>query len=183
MIFYEVSVGGRNYRIQIAPAANVPSGDSPTQPSTTRAGEVHWNVLLDGREIPVSCVPLGSDALSLIVNGESFDVRRERVGEGRIFVRGRAYDCSVQDPRSLRNRKRAGLAEAGEHKLAASMPGKVIRLLAGEGDNITAEQGILVIEAMKMQNEVRSPKDGQLKKLLVRQGANVVAGEVLAIIE
>jgi biotin carboxyl carrier protein len=141
------------------------------------------NVLLDGREISVSCVPLGSDALSLIVNGESFDVRRERVGEGRIFVRGRAYDCTVQDPRSLRSRKRAGLAEAGEQKLAASMPGKVIRLLAGEGDKIAAEQGILVIEAMKMQNEVRSPKDGQLKKLLVREGTNVVAGEVLAIIE
>jgi len=183
MTFYEVSVGGRTYRIQIAPAADVSSGDTPAQPSTTRAGEVHWTVLLDGREIPVSCVLLSSDALSLIVNGESFDVRRERVREGRIFVRGRAYDCSVQDPRSLRSRKRAGLAEAGEHKLAAAMPGKVIRLLAGEGDKLTAEQGILVIEAMKMQNEVRSPKDGQLKKLLVRVGTNVVAGEVLAIIE
>jgi biotin carboxyl carrier protein len=183
MIFYEVSVSGRTYRIQIEPAANVPSGPAQGQSSATHSDEVRWKVLIDGREIPVSCVPLGSDALSLIVNGESFDVRRGRVGEGRIFVRGRAYECSVQDPRSLRSRKRAGLAEAGEQKLAASMPGKVIRLLAGEGDNITAEQGILVIEAMKMQNEVRSPKDGRLKKLLVREGTNVVAGEVLAIIE
>jgi biotin carboxyl carrier protein len=88
----------------------------------------------------------------------------------------------VRDPRSLR-RKRAGLAEAGEQKLTASMPGKVVRIIANLGDQITAGQGVLVIEAMKMQNEVRSPKDGQLKKLLVRQGANVVAGEVLAIIE
>jgi biotin carboxyl carrier protein len=63
------------------------------------------------------------------------------------------------------------------------MPGKVVRIVAAVGDQIKAGQGILVIEAMKMQNEVRSPKDGQLKKVLVRQGANVLAGEVLAIIE
>ena len=56
-------------------------------------------------------------------------------------------------------------------------------IIAAVGDQIKAGQGILVIEAMKMQNEVRSPKNGQLKKLLVRQGANVVAGEVLATIE
>lgn len=182
MIFYQVNVGGRGYRIQMEPAS-VSSGRTNDQPSANLAGEAHWKVLLDGREIPVSCVPLGPDALSLIVNGESFDVRREQVGGGRIFLRGRVYECSVQDPRSLRSRKRAGLAEAGERKIAASMPGKVIRLLAREGDKLTAEQGILVIEAMKMQNEVRSLKDGQLKKLLVREGANVVAGEVLAIIE
>jgi len=89
----------------------------------------------------------------------------------------------VSDPRSLRTRKRAGLADFGEQKLTASMPGKVIRIIATVGDQIKAGQGILVIEAMKMQNEVRSPKNGQLKKLLVGQGANVVAGEVLATIE
>ena len=53
------------------------------------------------------------------------------------------------------------------------MPGKVVRIIASVGDQISAGQGILVIEAMKMQNEVRSPRDGQLKKLLVGQGANV----------
>ena len=63
------------------------------------------------------------------------------------------------------------------------MPGKVVRIAVSVGDQIAAGQGILVIEAMKMQNEVRSPKEGQLKKLLVREGANVIAGEVLAIIE
>ncbi len=182
MVFYEVSVGGRKHRIQLEPA-NASSGHSKDKAPTTHNEEARWNVLIDGREIPVSCVPLGTDALSLIINGESFDVRREAVGEGRIFVRGRAYECAVQDPRSLRSRKRAGIAETGERKVTASMPGKVIRLLAREGEKITAQQGILVIEAMKMQNEVRSPKDGQLKKLVVREGTNVVAGEVLAIIE
>jgi biotin carboxyl carrier protein len=185
MILYEVSIGGRSHQIEIERAASASSGSTQGQPiATRRSNEVQCNLRLDGREIPVSYAPLGSDGLSLLVNGESFEVRHERIGESlRIFVRGRAYECSVRDPRSLRTRKRAGLADAGEQKLTASMPGKVVRIIAGVGDKIAAGQGILVIEAMKMQNEVRSPKEGQLKKLLVREGANVVAGEVLAIIE
>ncbi|MCU1268892.1 MAG: biotin carboxyl carrier protein [Acidobacteriaceae bacterium] len=184
MIFYEVSIGGRSHQIQIERAAGASSGSTQHQPNASRSNEVHCNLRLDGREIQVSYSRSGSGALSLIVNGESFDVTHERIGESlRIFVRGRAYECSVRDPRSLRTRKRAGVADAGEQKLTASMPGKVVRILASVGDQIATGQGILVIEAMKMQNEVRSPKEGQLKKLLVREGANVVAGEVLAIIE
>ncbi len=63
------------------------------------------------------------------------------------------------------------------------MPGKVMRILAREGDEISAGQGIIVVEAMKMQNEIRSSKAGILKKLLAREGLNVTAGEVLAIVE
>ena len=67
--------------------------------------------------------------------------------------------------------------------MTASMPGKVVRVLAKAGDVIVPGQGILVIEAMKMQNEVRSSKAGVLKQLTVREGASVNAGEVLAFIE
>ena len=184
MIFYEVSIGGRSHQIELERASSASSARTQDQPIASRSNEVHCNLRLDGRKIQASYAPVGSDGLSLIVNGESFDVKRERIAEGlRIFVRGKAYECSVRDPRSLRTRKRAGLADAGEQKLTASMPGKVIRIIASVGDQITTGQGILVIEAMKMQNEVRSPKEGQLKKLLVGEGANVVAGEVLAIIE
>jgi len=184
MILYEVSIGGRSHQIEIERASSASSERTQHQPIANRSNEVHCNIRLDGREIQVSYAQLGSDGLSLIVNGESFDVRHERIGESlRMFVRGRAYECFVRDPRSLRTRKRDGLAEAGEQKLTASMPGKVVRIIASVGDQIAAGQGILVIEAMKMQNEVRSAKEGQLKKLLVREGANVVAGEVLAIIE
>ena len=176
---YEISVGGKNYKVELELASATPSqspGDS--------ISEVSNRMRLDGREIPVSFVSISQGSFSLIVNGESFDVFCERVGERlQVSVRGAIYECFVSDSRSLRTRKKAGLADSGEQKLTASMPGKVVRIIAAVGDQITAGQGILVIEAMKMQNEVRSPKDGQLKKLLVRKGANVVAGEVLAIIE
>jgi biotin carboxyl carrier protein len=83
----------------------------------------------------------------------------------------------------LRSRLRAGQPETGEQKLTASMPGKVVRVLAKPGDTVAAGQGVVVIEAMKMQNEVRAAKDGMVKTLLAREGANVNAGEVLAILE
>jgi len=63
------------------------------------------------------------------------------------------------------------------------MPGKVVRVLAREGENVQAGQGIIVLEAMKMQNEIKSPKAGTLQKVLAREGANVNPGEVLAVIE
>ena len=183
MNVYEASIGGKLHKIEVETAASSESA-APHRPSASLSGEIEWIVRLDGREIAVSCVPLGANALSLIVNGESFDVQYERSGDNlRVFVRGIAYECSVRDPRSLRSRKRSALSETGEQEVTASMPGKVVRITASVGDRITAGQGILVIEAMKMQNEVRSPKDGLLKNIIVRQGANVVAGEVLAIIE
>ena len=174
---YEISVAGKTYRVEIEVLSSTGS------PGRT-ASEPAYRVRLDGREIAVDCLSLADGALSLIVNGESFDIRCQRTAESlQVALRGSVYQCHVRDPRSLRNRKRAGLVDSGEQKLIASMPGKVVRIIASVGDQISAGQGIIVIEAMKMQNEVRSPRDGQLKKLLVGQGANVGAGEVLAIIE
>jgi biotin carboxyl carrier protein len=63
------------------------------------------------------------------------------------------------------------------------MPGKVVRVLAAVGDAVEAGQGLLVVEAMKMQNEIRSPKSGKVERLLVKEGQAVNAGEVLAWVE
>lgn len=177
---YEISVGEKNYKVEIDSVVSAAS----TLPAAGPIAELPYRVRLDGRDLEVSCVPVSKSSLSLIVNGESFDISCKRAGETlQVALRGAIYECIVSDPRSLRTRKRAGLADSGEQKLIASMPGKVVRIIAAVGDQIKAGQGVLVIEAMKMQNEVRSPKDGQLKKLLVGQGANVLAGEVLATIE
>ena len=172
---YEITLGGKSHQIELEPAAATPS--SPM-------GESKYRVRLNGQENTVSCIRTSEGSMSLIVNGESFEVHCSRNADSmQIALRGAIYECMVSDPRSLRTRKKAGLTDSGQQKLTASMPGKVVRIISAVGDQIKAGQGILVIEAMKMQNEVRSPKDGQLKKLLVGQGANVVAGEVLAIIE
>jgi biotin carboxyl carrier protein len=171
---YEISVGGTTHKVEVEPLAATPPSN----------GELAYRLQLDRREITVSCVPLNQRAFSLIANGRSFEIQCEPTAESvQVALRGAIYECVVSNPRSLRTRKKAGVADSGEQKLTAAMPGKVVRIIAAVGDQIKAGQGILVIEAMKMQNEVRSPKDGQLKKLLVGQGANVLAGEALAIIE
>jgi biotin carboxyl carrier protein len=172
---YEITLGGKTHKVELEPSAAI---------GPSSIGELKYRARLNGQEITVSCVRTNQGSLSLIVNGESYAVHCERSAESlQVALRGAIYECTVSDPRSLRTRKKSGLADSGEQKLTASMPGKVVRIISQLGDQIRAGQGILVIEAMKMQNEVRSPKDGQLKKLLVGQGANVVAGEVLAIIE
>ena len=127
---------------------------------------------------------IGPDTLSILQDGRSAEVRQERVGRNLVvFVGGVSYEVSVQDPRSLATRKGAIQNDASAQKLTAAMPGKVMRVLAREGDEVAAGQGIVVIEAMKMQNEVRALKNGILKKLLVQAGTNVNAGDVLAVVE
>ena len=140
-----------------------------------------WCCQLDGMEIPVDIAVIAPDRLSIVMNGRAFEVRR---GAGdQILIAERTYEVLVRDPRLWRGRKDASGGESGLRKLTASMPGKVVRVLAGEGDAILAGQGIVVVEAMKMQNEIKSPKQGTLQKLLVREGMNVNAGEVLAWVE
>ena len=163
---YQVNAGTGTYRLELE-----------------RSGE-NWMCRLDGREIPVNVVQTGPGTLSLLVDGRSFEVRREGSNDaGRIFVGTTPYAVSVQDPRSLRSRQRARAGQQGPQTVIASMPGKVVRLLAHEGEQVRAGQGIVVVEAMKMQNEIRSPREGKIVKLRAHEGLNVNAGETLALIE
>jgi biotin carboxyl carrier protein len=168
---YEANIAGRVYRFDLEKASAPQQSD-------------RWVCRLDGREIVVDAVQTGVGTLSLIINGKSFEIRREKEGEiQQLVVRGKKYDVTLQDARSLKSRKRTGSADAGPLRLTASMPGKVVRVLAKEGDVLNAGMGIVVVEAMKMQNELRSPKKGTLKKMLAREGMNVNAGDVLAVFE
>ena len=116
---YQINVGGKTHKIELDPVAS-------TSPSPN--GEVAYRVRLDRHEIAVSCLPLTHGALSLIVNGESFEVHCEGGAEAlQVALGGAIYECIVSDPRSLRTQKKAGLADSGEQKLTASMPGKVIQ--------------------------------------------------------
>lgn len=139
-----------------------------------------WECRLDGGEVLVQAVQASPDTLSLLVGGKSVEVKHKGT---EIFIRGTRYEVSVEDPRSWRGRARAAQDESGPQKLIASMPGKVVRVLAHEGDPVVSGQGVVVVEAMKMQNEIRSPRAGVLKKLLAHEGMKVNAGEVLGIVD
>jgi biotin carboxyl carrier protein len=162
---YEISIDGKNYRLEL------------------KQDEGRWACLLDGRDIEIDAVLARPDVLSLRLGNKAYEVKCERVGSDlHLWVGSVRYAAEVRDPRSLRSRARA-VDDHGPRKLTAPMPGKVVRVLLKEGAEVEAGAGVLVVEAMKMQNEVKSPKKGVIQKIVVSEGAAVNAGDVLAIVE
>ena len=164
-MLFDVTIEGRKHRLEL----------------DHREGR--WQSKLDGRDVPLDAAPAGRDVLSVLVDGKAYEVKRERTPtETHFWVGPVRYAAELSDPRSFRSRKaRAGL-ENGPVKLVSSMPGKVVRVLAGEKTEVEAGQGEQVVEAMKMQNEIKSPKKGIVQKILASEGAAVNAGDVLAVV-
>jgi biotin carboxyl carrier protein len=143
-----------------------------------------WRCHIAGQEVTVDAVFPEPGVLSLILDGRTFEFHREGNGGDSYLVEGEArYQVAVRDPRSFRGRKAADAARGGPKNVRAPMPGRILRVQVAEGDGVEAGTAILVIEAMKMQNEIRSPKKGTMRKLLVQAGATVSAGDVLAVVE
>jgi biotin carboxyl carrier protein len=164
-MIYDVTIDGKKYRLEL------------------NQSEGRWTCRLDGSEIEVDAARVRPDVLSLRVGNRAYDASSDRVGNGwYVWIGGRRFLAEVRDPRSLRGRVRPS-DEQGPKKLTAPMPGKVVRILAGEGSEVEAGAGVMVVEAMKMQNEIKSPKKGTIRKLAVGPGAAVNAGDILAIVE
>ena len=144
-----------------------------------------WKVSLDGNIIDVNAVEVAPNTFSILLKGESHQIRIAPRPDGSLTVHtGLAeYHAEVIDPRSWRGRRHGALEAEGRQQIAAPMPGKVVRLLVKAGDAVEAGQGLLVVEAMKMQNEIRSPKSGKIEKLFATEGQAVNAGEVLLWVE
>ena len=159
---------------------------SPSGETTTHKVEIDkdGSCRIDGAAVAYDATVQERDVLSLIIGGKAYEVRRDGSnGSFQLWVNGVAVEAEVRDPRSLRGRKdRSGGAE-GAKKITAPMPGKVVRILAPAGTEVESGQGVIVIEAMKMQNELKSPKAGKVTKVAAKEGAAVNAGDVLAIVE
>ena len=146
--------------------------------------EAGWECRLDGKEVHVDAVLPRRDVLSLLVDGHAYEIKREQTATDlHLWVGSTRFAVELRDPRSLRSRQGAALDEKGPRKIVAPMPGRVVRLLVAEQGAVEAGQGIVVVEAMKMQNEIKSPKKGIVKKMVATAGAAVNAGDVLAIVE
>lgn len=142
------------------------------------------SVVVDGTPVQLEAQVLRPGVLSLIVDGRAWRVvLEEDANEPGVLIAGDRITYRVADPRSLKARRaRAGGAD-GPRAIKASMPGRVVRVLAQPGETVEAHQGVVVIEAMKMQNELKSPKSGVIAEMKVKPGDTVSAGEVLAVVE
>ena len=120
---------------------------------------------------------------SVLMDGKSYDARVEEMPGGIVVVLidGYRFEMEVRDPRRW-SRNSAGSGVQGAQSIVAPMPGKVVRVLVAAGDEIQAGQGLVVVEAMKMQNEMKASRPGRVLAVSAREGATVAAGEVLATI-
>ena len=100
-----------------------------------------------------------------------------------VHVGTRSYQIKLVDPRRLSRSTTSGTQHHGSAEIIASMPGKVVRLLVEIGAHVEAGAGIMVVEAMKMQNEMKAPRAGVVVSINLEEGATVNAGDVLAVIE
>jgi biotin carboxyl carrier protein len=165
-MLYDILIDGRTHKLELS-----------------REGTA-WHCLVDGREVHADALVTRPDVLSIVIDGTAYEVKRERTPlDTHLWVKNSRFAVEVRDPRSLRSRKAAGASTEGPQKITAPMPGKIVRIIAPAGTAVEVGQGIIVVEAMKMQNEMKSPKQGTVKQLLVKDGATVNAGDVLAIIE
>ena len=137
---------------------------------------------IDGRKISVDAVPTSPGMYSILLTGRSMEVTVENAGDAWLLrTAGREFRVEIVDPRSWRGGRGGGLELEGRQQIVAPMPGKIIRVLAAVGQKVDLGQGLLVIEAMKMQNEIRAPKSGTVERL-AEEGKTVNAGEILAVV-
>jgi biotin carboxyl carrier protein len=119
---------------------------------------------------------------SVLLEGRMYDARVEETPAGMaIVIDGYRFEMEVRDPRRW-SPKDAARGADGVQTLSAPMPGKVVRVLVSPGEEVKAGQGLLVVEAMKMQNEMKASRAGRILSVTVKEGATVTAGEVLATI-
>jgi biotin carboxyl carrier protein len=164
---YEVRIAGKTRTVEL-------SREGP-----------RWFIALDGVDTQADAVEIAPGVFSILLGGLSHEVRVAPDADGSLTLQDgpNEFRAEVADPRAWRGRKHGGVEAEGRQQIVAPMPGKVIRLLVKPGDKVEAGQGLFVVEAMKMQNEVKSPKTGTVEKLSAKEGQAVNAGDVLAWID
>ena len=162
-MIFDATVLGRTLRVEV------------------RGSDGRYDVRLDGEKHAVSVSHVAHGFTRVRIGAQSHELGLEREGSGyRVSFPG---DCLRVE---LRPATSGGAAQArpdhGPARLTAPMPGRIVRVLSEAGADVVAGQGLVVIEAMKMENELRAPRGGRLLELLVREGQAVEAGALLAVV-
>jgi biotin carboxyl carrier protein len=161
---YEAEINGRQMTVEL---------EERDGHLTAAVGERRYEIEVARPEAGVYVLFVGDEVYEAHVWAEG--------GARRVKLRDRTFEAKIIDRKHRRGAADHGIE--GRQQLTAPMPGKVVRVLCAAGDEVTAGQGIVVVEAMKMQNEIKSPKAGRVTEVRVSEGATVTANQVLAIVE
>ena len=140
-----------------------------------------WEI--DGKSLEADAIEVSPGIYSVLVDGKSVEVRIERIGaQLRVVANGKEYPAAIENPRELRKNRAGATQIEGRQDVMAPMAGKVIRTLVKTGDEVQSGQGLLIVEAMKMQNEIRSPKAGRIEQVTVVEGQTVNPGDIVVVV-
>ena len=138
----------------------------------------------DGRQHEADWVEVGPGVFSLLIEGRSYEAHVEKEPAGyRVLLGPKEFRIVVVDPRDRKSSSPAFAPGDGKREISAPMPGRIVRVLAEEGQEIQAGAGVVVIEAMKMQNEIPAPQAGRVVKIFVSEGTSVETGQKLFEVE
>jgi len=169
-------------------------GDRVRTVSVVRKGGL-LHVDLDGRMHVVDARRVNESMVSMLVQSEGADAPATSVdaafasqstqGDLDVHLDGRTIPVAIRPAGSFGRQKQAGHGggASGPQRVVAPMPGKVVRVLVKAGDDVAARQGLVVVEAMKMENELRAGRAGRVRDVSVREGQSVDAGAVLLVVE
>ncbi len=171
----DVTVNGRPRTVLVEPPLEHPGQVAVTIEGRRRVFDLSW---------------IDADTLSVIEGGVACEIRMHRRDHGAVGVEidGRVYEAVVspekllREPFSVSSSAKTDPGSVSAVSIKAPMPGRIVRVLVAVGDRVAARQGVMVIEAMKMENELRAPREGTVKDIVAAAGATVESGAVLVII-
>jgi biotin carboxyl carrier protein len=146
---------------------------------------------VDGRSYALDVRETEAGALLLLTGGRVYECRtgrdsaqqQQQGGATEVQIGDEIFQVVLVDPKRLRGARGAGAEASGRVQIKASMPGKVVRVLVEAGASVETGDALVVVEAMKMQNELKSPKSGTVVEVRAEPGATVNAGDVLVVVE
>lgn len=157
------------------------------QEVTVKVEDGHVAAEVGGRVYDLQVRQPSPDSYLFFMGANVYDCRVSQRATSKesldVDIRGRSYEVTIVDPKRLRSGQNSDRHHHGVAEIQAQMPGKVVRVLVEAGASIEKGAGIVVVEAMKMQNEMKSPREGVVVSIKVKAGDTVNAGDVMAVIE
>ena len=159
-------------------------GDRRHQVEITRRPGGDVRAVVDGREYRLSITEPQARSYSILKEGMSLEARvLLRGGGARVHLGGRHYEVAPEKPGSDLPSGRRAAEAGGRLTVTAVMPGRVVRVNVAAGDRVAAQMGLVVVEAMKMENEMAAPRDGVVRQVMVKPGQTVETGDPLVVLE
>ena len=164
---YVATVGEREVRIRVE-----------------EVGVARYRVTIDGKEHLVDVHQVQASVWSVLYGNDAFSVDVQgREDEREVLILGDCYKFTLMNEQRKALMRAGGKGAAGKALVTAPMPGKVVKLLVKEGQEVQTDEGVIVVEAMKMENELKSATAGKVREIYVREGEIVESGAKLILVE